>query len=89
MRSNIAIQALIGILLTSQITCSILLYTYDNLPTSFYQCIKQGGSSKMSTALFSRLPDGFEDGQLQNIINIKSAGLGVEVVYIPCRSRSV
>lgn len=58
-----------------QISCNIMLYSYRILPTPFYECIKQGGTLKMATALFSRLPNGFQDGQVQNIINMKSAGL--------------
>lgn len=72
--------------MVSLANCGNLIYVSGHQPVAFYQCYKQSGLNQVILLLDSTYPN-IDASDVQNIQNAKNAGLSVEVLLNPCRSR--
>lgn len=64
------------------------MYTHDNVTVANAKCFASKGYTRITTGVLSG-PEGFDDSQVQKMINIKNAGLKLELGFYPCVSRDL
>ena len=64
--------------------CRDLHYVNTYQTTAYYQCFKQQGYNQVGTYLQPYFPETVSQC-IQNMLNIKNAGLGLEVMLVVCR----
>lgn len=69
-----------------QVRTASFFYTEGSRSTSAYQCFKEETGKDRIVLLIGA---NISRDSIQNIGNAKSAGLGVEAIYLPCRNRTV
>ena len=74
------------LLLGCQVSCRDLHYIYNYHQTSYYQCVQKSGFDHVILPIEATYPE-ISESSVQNVINAKSAGLDLDILFIPCRLR--